>query len=778
LSKAVAAQVVISTFFILMLSVVTLRGVVAANPSTQWIKDIGSFSLGRGNSVIETADGSYALTGGKDGGFLLLKTNSSGDVQWEKTFGTQAEFTSFANSIVQTEDGGYILVGQGTPWPNFIGPNGTLFNLLKTDAAGNMQWNRSYSTEETPFIATSIIKTSDGGYVVAGYAETGHTIMGSGTGYVCLIKIDQFGTMQWRKQFIADPLWAPFHISVEETEDAGYALLTVTDFTENTVPVVENVDFWLIKTDSNGDIQWSETYGGSYNDLPSYFIETSDGGYLLAGSTLRNYTVDSVTYFHEDAWLVKTNSDGNMLWNKTYGGEGTDVITSVLESQNGGYVVAATIDASQENPPSGAIIFKTDTSGHTEWTVEYQGETQPVLFPVRIIEIQGDAYIFSGFRPRIDSAESLSIVLVKLTTSSRIPENSWTTKASMLTSRTGSGAAAVNGIIYVIGGSQRYNVTGTEFSYMSINATEAYDPATDTWIHKAPMPTPREGFGIVVYQNRIYCIGGRTVLKTDSNLTNVNEVYDPETDTWQAKTAMPTARYGIQANEVNGKVYLIGGLVESESASIKDMSVQVSEVYDPETDTWTTGSSIPTAVRGYSSAVVDGKIYIISGVASGSAKTNLTQIYDPKTDEWSLGLPIPMSVSSAAAVATTGIKAVKAIYVIGGSNETNPLNGQYANQVYFPETNSWAMAANMPIDRAGLAAAVVNDTIFVMGGGHNIFTMDSTTVMQYTPLSNPIGEMEPFSAIPVVITTFMIFAVAVVSILVYFKKHKRSNVQS
>lgn len=204
MSKAVVALAIISALLLSTANVAQLIGVVAANPPTQWIKDIGSFSLGNGNSVIQTADGGYALTGGKDGGFLLLKTNSSGDVQWEKTYGTEAEFTSFANAIVQAEDGGYVLAGQGTPWPNFIGPNGTLFNLLKTDSAGNVQWNRSYSTEVTPFLATSLIKTSDGGYAVAGYAETGHTIMGSGTGFVCLVKTDSAGNIEWRTQFVDD----------------------------------------------------------------------------------------------------------------------------------------------------------------------------------------------------------------------------------------------------------------------------------------------------------------------------------------------------------------------------------------------------------------------------------------------------------------------------------------------------------------------------------------------------------------------------------------------
>ncbi len=138
-------------------------------------------------------------------------------------------------------------------------------------------------------------------------------------------------------------------------------------------------------------------------------------------------------------------------------------------------------------------------------------------------------------------------------------ENSWAARASMHISRTGAGAAAVNGIVYVMGGSQRYNVTDVDFSYMVINATEAYNPETDTWSQKAFMPTSRDGFGVAVYQNKIYCIGGRNVSATESNTTNVNEVYDTETDSWQTKTPMPTARSGIEANEIDGKFYLIGG---------------------------------------------------------------------------------------------------------------------------------------------------------------------------------------------------------------------------
>jgi N-acetylneuraminic acid mutarotase len=354
--------------------------------------------------------------------------------------------------------------------------------------------------------------------------------------------------------------------------------------------------------------------------------------------------------------------------------------------------------------------------------------------------------------------------------SARAAENSWVTKASIHISRTNAVAVTVNGIVYVIGGSQKYNTSDTGFSYISINSTEAYNPSTDTWVDKAPMPTSRDALGAAVFQRKIYCFGGRNVTKDYSISTNLNEVYDTKTNSWETKTPIPTARSDFQASEVDEKIYLIGGRIESESSSITEISAQV-EIYDPTSDTWAIGSPIPTAVAGYASAVLDGKIYVISGVTRDSTYTNLTQIYDPKTDEWSLGAPISMSVNAAVAGATNGTKVAKAIYVIGGSNATHPLNGQYTNQVYFPEINSWTIAASMPVDRAGSAIAVVNDVFYVMGGGHNIFTRDSMIVMQYTPLTNPAVRTNS-SVIPFAIAILIFVVGAVFSLLAYFIKKK------
>jgi N-acetylneuraminic acid mutarotase len=131
-------------------------------------------------------------------------------------------------------------------------------------------------------------------------------------------------------------------------------------------------------------------------------------------------------------------------------------------------------------------------------------------------------------------------------------EDSWATKALMPTERSFFGVAVVNGKIYTVGGSN----AGV------LNITEEYDPVTDIWKTKAAMPTPRSSFGIAVYDNKIYVIGG--VVGNDVNgavPTGANEVYDPETDTWATKTPMPVAKSCLVASVVDGKIYLISGLL-------------------------------------------------------------------------------------------------------------------------------------------------------------------------------------------------------------------------
>ena len=276
---------------------------------------------------------------------------------------------------------------------------------------------------------------------------------------------------------------------------------------------------------------------------------------------------------------------------------------------------------------------------------------------------------------------ALCLAVTPALSSDDIVENSWVSKASMHQTRYGLGVAVVNGRIYAIGGNTEAEVVGTN---------EEYDPATDTWVLKTPMPTPRNYFAIAAYQSKIYCIG-----------SGVNEVYDPLTDSWETKTPMPTARYGVQANVVDDKIYLIGGY-DPNNSSIRST---INEVYDPATDSWTTKVPMPNITYGCISAVIDTKIYFISTFAS-------MQIYDTETDTWSLGTSPPASVYWGAAVATTGVMAPKRVYALGISG----YSPEHFVRVYNPENDMWIFGKSIPTTRSDFGVAVVNDVLYVVGG--------------------------------------------------------------
>jgi len=341
-------------------------------------------------------------------------------------------------------------------------------------------------------------------------------------------------------------------------------------------------------------------------------------------------------------------------------------------------------------------------------------------------------------------------------------EDSWASKAPMQEARAGLGVAVVNGRIYAIGG---YNsqIDGQTHFYGTINATEEYDPATNTWTTKASMPTPRASFAIAVCDSKIYVIGGYIKLTSGSSsqLTNITEAYDPAADTWETRASMPTARDGLEANVVDGKIYLIGGVGA-------DGIIGVTEVYDPVADSWATMTPVPTPVSHYASAVVDNKIYVISG-KHGDDFVNLTQIYDPETGTWSSGTSILNGVIDAAAGATTGDAAPEAIYVVGGKFVSDPLYGQEIVQVYFPENDSWSLGASLPAARAELCVAVVDDISYALGGGRSLLQADSTDLWQYTPL-DAVPEFPSWAILPLLLTATLL--------VIFFKKRLPATVSS
>jgi N-acetylneuraminic acid mutarotase len=354
---------------------------------------------------------------------------------------------------------------------------------------------------------------------------------------------------------------------------------------------------------------------------------------------------------------------------------------------------------------------------------------------------------------------SLSISLPNIA-AVRAAEDSWTIMEDMPTARSGLGVAVVDGKIYAIGGQNGEGV---------LNITGEYDPVTNEWTSKTSMPTARSDFGIAVYQNKIYVIGGTTgpgETWGSSLITGATEVYDPETDTWQTKTSMPTPRQGLEANVVTDRIYLIGG-VRYVGGYIHP-GFDENEVYDPATDSWITKAPLPTAVWGYSSAVVDNKIYLIGGgnkTSDGTFPVTLNQIYTPATNTWNFGQSIPTGLWHAAAGATTDVFAPKRIYVLGGSYYDAAYN---LTQTYDPEVDAWTTGTPMPTPRWSLGVAVIDDELYAIGGkteGDDYSAVNE----KYTP----IGYIPEFPAW----TPLLIMLLAVVAVALIYRRslHKHDQ---
>jgi N-acetylneuraminic acid mutarotase len=330
----------------------------------------------------------------------------------------------------------------------------------------------------------------------------------------------------------------------------------------------------------------------------------------------------------------------------------------------------------------------------------------------------------------------------------------WTTLEPMPTARYGLGVAVVNGKIYAIGG--QTGLLGAGYSILSVN--EEYDPATDTWSSKTPMPTARTEFGIAVYENKIYCIGGYGPQEYVG--LGTNEVYDPATDTWETLASLPTPRYDVQANALYGRIYVTGG------------NSSLIEVYNPAKDSWTTKEPTPaTRIETFCvSGVVNNKIYVI-----GPGDEN--QIYDPLTNSWTTGAAKPSPAYIASGAATTGVNAPPRIFVFGITQAYWTLTvPDFVTLVYTPETNSWSYGSAMQTGRINAGVAVVNGVLYVIGGETiSVFRLNQRSAEneQYTPADYvpevPIPEFPSW-------TPMLILLVAVLAVAVIYKQklHKQN----
>jgi len=277
-------------------------------------------------------------------------------------------------------------------------------------------------------------------------------------------------------------------------------------------------------------------------------------------------------------------------------------------------------------------------------------------------------------------------------------EGTWIRKTDLPTARFGLSTNVVDGKIYVIGG-------GATMYGSALSIVEQYDPATDIWTRKTPMPTPRYGHAACVVNNKIYVLGGSRT--TPGFLVTVEE-YDPATDTWTRKADMPTRRTFLCACVVNGKIYAIGGRAASDPP---DPGPSTLEVYDPVTDTWTKRGDMPIRRASAAACVVDGKIYVIGGVLEDTHGAPLSTVneYDPAIDIWTSKADMPTARLFLSTSSVNG-----KIYAFGGAVYGGPVLSTV--EEYYPVTDTWTTKPQMPTRRAMLSTSVVNNRVYALGG--------------------------------------------------------------
>jgi len=324
--------------------IICVNQIFAQGPDTLWTKTFGGSGDEFARSVQQTSDGGYIIAGytnsygaGGDDAWLL-KTDSSGDTLWTKTYGGVND--DECRSVQQTADGGYIVAG-GTA---SFGAGGDDVWLLKTDSSGDTLWTKTYggTLNESAY---EVQQTFDGGYVVVGLTTSFGTALAS----IYLLKTDVLGDTIWTKTYALDQINSGY--AVQQTFDGGYIITGTSGFS--------SLNICLIKTDAAGNTLWAYTYGGT----AGYSVQqTSDSGYIAVGNI--GSTVD--------LYLLKTDTLGNALWTKTYGGSGDDYGMSVQQTSEGGYIVAGYTNSFGTGGHD-IWLLKTDNIGDTLWTELYGG---------------------------------------------------------------------------------------------------------------------------------------------------------------------------------------------------------------------------------------------------------------------------------------------------------------------------------------------------------------------------------------------------------------------
>jgi hypothetical protein len=360
-----------------LLIVTTILPAYSQAPDTLWTKTYGGPGADYCRSLQQTSDGGYALIGhttsfgAGDWDTYFVKTDSNGDTLWTRKYGGPQYDDGW--DIQQTHDKGYIIVGRS----NSFGPSAMDVYLIRTDSLGDTLWTRTYGGSDWDE-AYAVRQIQDHGFIVAGVTES----FGSGEMKLYLIRTDSVGDTLWTRSY-GDGENDYVGWSVQETASNGYIVAGYVDHHPG------YADVYLMKTDSMGDTLWTRKYGGSLNEYSYALDNTFDGGYIVAGRT------SSYGMGMYDFYLIRTDSLGDTLWTRSYGGPAWDGGRSVQQTSDSGFIVVGWTDSFGPLLEYDIYAVKTDCNGNILWSNSLGGSDQDYGYSV--IETSDFGYAIVGF---------------------------------------------------------------------------------------------------------------------------------------------------------------------------------------------------------------------------------------------------------------------------------------------------------------------------------------------------------------------------------------------
>jgi len=344
-----------------VLLILTTISLYAEPPDTLWSKCYGGDGDDWAYLGEETSDGGFIVAGryytvGSMGDGYIIKTDANGDTLWTKTYGGYNEDRTI--TVRQTFDGGYIVTGYKTVWHHEVW-------LLRLDENGDTVWTKAYGGETADDDGNFVCQTADSGFIIF----CGIRSSGAGNADAWLLKTDKSGDTLWTKTYGGPEL--DYGYDVIQKSDGGYIFIASTESFG-----AGQGDVWLLRTDANGDTLWTQLYGHSGDEWAYTFRETPDNGYIIAGWT------NSIGAGDYDFWLVKTDSLGTVEWERAHGGPYQDCCSAIDITWDGEYILTGWTYSYGEGADD-FWLMKCNTSGDCVWSQTYGGSSTDFPYCVR-----------------------------------------------------------------------------------------------------------------------------------------------------------------------------------------------------------------------------------------------------------------------------------------------------------------------------------------------------------------------------------------------------------